>query len=78
MTGRVRLLRVAQSPWFHLTLIGLLLGFVLLIALRGLGATQPSVAVAALVYLVGALLGALLGAIQVSKKKPMELLQVKE
>ena len=24
MTGRVRLLRVAQSPWFHLTLIGLL------------------------------------------------------
>ena len=74
--GMIRVMQVKQI--LFLTLIGLLLGFILLISLRGLGAAQPSVAVAALVYLVGALLGALLGAIQVSEKKPMELLQVKE
>lgn len=74
--GKIRAMQVKQI--LVLTLIGLLLGFILLIALRGLGAAQPSVAVAALVYLVGALLGTLLGAIQVSNKKPMELLQVKE
>lgn len=72
----IRSMQVKQI--FFLTLIGLLLGFILLIVLRGLGAAQPSVAFAALVYLVGALLGTLLGTIQVSKKKPMELLQVKE
>ena len=74
--GKIRAMQVEQI--LFLTLIGLLLGFLLLIPLRGIGAAQPSVAVAALVYLVGALLGALLGAIQVSNKKPMELLQVKE
>ena len=74
--GKIRAMQVKQI--LFLTLIGLLLGFSMLISLRGLGAAQPSVAVAALVYLVGALLGALLGAIQVSNKKPMELLQVKE
>ena len=74
--GKIRAMQVKQI--LFLTLIGLLLGFILLISLRGIGAAQPSVAVAALVYLVGALLGALLGAIQVSNKKPMELLQVKE
>ena len=74
--GKIRAMQVKQI--LFLTLIGLLLGFILLISLRGFGAAQPSVAIAALVYLVGALLGALLGAIQVSNKKPMELLQVKE
>ena len=74
--GKIRAMLVKQI--LFLTLIGLLLGFILLIALRVFGAAQPSVAVAALVYLVGALSGALLGTIQVSKKKPMELLQVKE
>lgn len=74
--GKIRVMQVKQI--LFLTLIGLLLGFGMLIALRGLGAAQPSVAIVAMVYLVGALLGALLGAIQVSNKKPMELLQVKE
>lgn len=61
-----------------LTMIGLAVGFILLVALRGVEAVQWSEAVAVLVYLAGALLGTLLGNNLVTGRKPMELLQVKE
>ena len=60
-----------------LSVVGLIVGMVVFIILRGLEAFQP-VGIAALVYLLGALLGSLLGSSFVVSKKPMELLQVKE
>lgn len=74
--GAIRKMLVGQIAL--LSVIGLGVGVVVLIALKGLGGFQPSLGIAALVYLVGVVLGALLGSYRVSNKKPMELLQVKE
>jgi hypothetical protein len=76
--GKTNIRTMQLGQILLLSVIGLILGFILLIAVRGIEAVQWSVGVAALVYLAGAFLGALLGSNQVVGKSPMELLQVKE
>ena len=58
--------------------IGLVIGLAFLILLRGFEVIRPDVGIASLVFLIGAFIGALFGTYLVAKRKPMELLQVKE
>ncbi len=76
--GKSMIRRMQVKQILSLTSIGLVLGFLLLIVLRGTSVVQTSLGIAALVYLLGALSGALIGSNLVLSKKPMELLQVKE
>ena len=76
--GKTNIRTMQLGQILLLSVIGLIVGLILLIALRGIEAVQWSVGVAALLYLVGAFLGALLGSNQIVGKSPMELLQVKE
>jgi ABC-type lipoprotein release transport system permease subunit len=73
---KIRRMQLAQI--LALSLIGLALGVVALIALRGSTAAGWQLGVPALIYLTGALLGTLAASLKVARKKPMEHLQVKE
>lgn len=70
--------RMQMSQIVLLSVIGLIVGLVVLIVLRTTAAARWSLGVAGGIYLAGAFLGALVGNILVAGKKPMELLQVKE
>ena len=76
--GRIRAMFTAQQGL--LCLPGLLLGFLGLLLLQGDAAKVFSVdsLLCAGLYLLGTLLGAYFGAMAVTRRKPMELLQVKE
>ncbi len=73
-----RITRMQVGQIMALSLIGLALGTIALMALRGPAAAGWQLGIAALIYLAGALMGTLAANLQVSGKKPMELLQVKE
>ncbi len=75
---RIRAMFTAQQGL--LCLPGLLLGFLGLLLLQGDAAKVFSVdsLLCAGLYLLGTLVGAFIGAVAVTRRKPMELLQVKE
>lgn len=76
--ARVRAMFTVQQGL--LCLPGLLLGFLGLLLLQGDAARAFSAdsLLCALLYLLGTLVGAFIGAVAVTRRKPMELLQVKE
>jgi len=76
--SKVNIRKMQVSQIALLSVIGLVVGFILIVSLRGIEAIQWSIGVAAMIYLIGTLLGALLGSNLITIRKPMELLQVKE
>ncbi|GEM_PF-818599 len=76
--GAVPLRLLLSGTQLLLALAGVLVGLGLLALLRGPAGLGPQAFGAAGLYLAGVLLGTLLGATLVSRRKPMELLQVKE
>jgi ABC-type antimicrobial peptide transport system permease subunit len=79
-TTKTKVRAMLTSEHLLLSLIGVILGIVVLIFVRKDPGTllRGPVIFAASLYLIGALVGAILGAISVTNKKPLELLQVKE
>lgn len=76
--GALPLRLLLSGTQLLLALAGVLVGLGLLALLRGPAGLGPQAFAAAGLYLAGVLLGTLLGATLVSRRKPMELLQVKE
>ena len=76
--SKVNIRKMQVSQIALLSVIGLGVGFIMIVGLRGIEAIQWSIGVAAMIYLIGALLGTLLGSNLITTRKPMELLQVKE
>lgn len=76
--SKVNIRKMQVSQIALLSVIGLGVGFILIVALRGIEAIQWSIGVAAMIYLIGALLGTLLGSNLITTRKPMETLQVRE
>jgi len=70
--------RMQVGQILMLSVIGLIIGAIALLITRGVASLQWSLGIAALIYLMGALLGTLAGSTLVARKKPMESLQVKE